>query len=177
MTSLCLFKGFTVNVNVFHIYSASSVWTIVNNPSHVTSNKRIAAILAGVVILADVTWCYINKITFHVDGINTIKAVNFLRFIGYKRAHIHFIRKGHYWRLKDDVEFRSRIQATVHRKTSQLKVCNSLRVIANVSVNWRQSRAASSRKRAYSNILKILQPKKKHFQIKILIFFIFFLKT
>ena len=36
----------------------------------------------------------------------------------------------------------------------------------------------SLRKHAYSNILKILQPKKKeNFQIKILIFFIFLLKT
>ena len=33
------------------------------------------------------------------------------------------------------------------------------------------------RKHAYSNILKILQPKNENFQIKILIFFIFLLKT
>ena len=33
------------------------------------------------------------------------------------------------------------------------------------------------RKHAYSNILKTLQPKKGKFQIKILMFFIFLLKT
>ena len=33
------------------------------------------------------------------------------------------------------------------------------------------------RKHAYSNILKILSPKNEKFQIKILIFFIFLLKT
>ena len=33
------------------------------------------------------------------------------------------------------------------------------------------------RKQAYSNILKILPPKNENFQIKILIFFIFLLKT
>ena len=33
------------------------------------------------------------------------------------------------------------------------------------------------RKHAYSNILKIFPPKNEHFQIKILMFFIFLLKT
>ena len=48
---------------------------------------------------------------------------------------------------------------------------------ASTQLLKRKKRFLSLRKHAYSNILKLLLPKTKTFQIKTLIFFIFLLKT
>ena len=59
-------------------------------------------------------------------------------------------------------------------ETAQVSVlvCRAERVKAEVSIEYN-----SLRKQANSNILDILPPKNEKFQIKILIFFIFLLKT
>ena len=127
--------------------------------------------------------CNLRNIRFYYNCIwQDIRIVIFRRFSNIQPYLI--LARSLLYRQNKGLNYtcnKSNKDQSMQENISQLQLYNHrLRTLTQkyLSFDWRKSLNSSTlRKHAYSNVLKISPPKTESFQIKILIFFIYLLKT